>query len=245
MSSTTPAGRPSAHGLLKRLLPMRVYVFVREIFMALFTPTAHAAKRGYFRSALTRSVKGGKNSPTPWMTFPLVSYLESRSFTDRTVLEFGSGASTAWWALRAEHVTALETDPEWLSKIRSTAPANVDVVAAEAAPATQEDFDKEVRSIVGDSTFDVVVVDGGDRVKALNLAIDLVTPDGIIIVDDLDLFDAEPEWRAALDPWFDRGFERVDFMGMAIAAPFTRDARCTSLFFRPGSFLTTQRHRLG
>ena len=51
-------------------------------------------------------------------------------------------------------------------------------------------------------------------------------------------------WES-LDVWFDRGFERVDFMGMAIAAPFTRDARCTSLFFRPGSFLTTQRHRLG
>ena len=41
-----------------------------------------------------------------------------------------------------------------------------------------------------------------------------------------------------------RAFERIDFMGLAIAAPYTRDARCTSLFFRPGSFLTTQRRRL-
>ncbi len=245
MSSNTPTERPTAHGFLKRLLPVSVYVFVREVFMAVFTPTAHAAKRGYFRSAVTRSVTGGKNAPAPWMTFPLVSYLESRSFDGRKVLEFGSGASTPWWALRAEHVTALETDPDWLEKVRSSAPANVDVVAAKAAPATQQEFDDEVRSIVGDATFDVVVVDGGDRVKALHLAADLVTPDGVIIVDDLDLFDAEPEWRAALDVWFDRGFERVDFMGMAIAAPFTRDARCTSLFFRPGSFLTTQRHRLG
>ena len=80
MSSNTPAERPTAHGFLKRLLPVSVYVFVREVFMAVFTPTAHAAKRGYFRSAVTRSVTGGKNAPAPWMTFPLVSYLESRSF---------------------------------------------------------------------------------------------------------------------------------------------------------------------
>lgn len=244
MPSNTPAEKPRAHRLLKGILPTRLYLFVREVFMALFTPTAYAARRGYFRSALTRTVSGGKNAPTPWMTFPLVNYLESRSFTGRTVLEFGSGASTEWWALRAEHVTALETDPEWLSKVRSTAPANVDVVEVAASPATQADFDQEVRTVVGESTYDVVVVDGGDRVKALHLAVDLVAPEGVIIVDDLDLFDAAPEWITALDPWFDRGFERIDFMGLAIAAPYTRDARCTSLFFRPGSFLTTQRRRL-
>ena len=188
----------SVPGFLK-LLPTKLYVFVRTIFMALVTPTANAARRGYFRSALTRSIKATGRRADTVDDVPPISF-ESRSFAGRTVLEFGSGASTEWWAERADQAVALETDVGWLEKVRAGAPENVDVLEFAETHESQEAFDSHVHSLIGDRRFSVVVVDGGDRVKALHVAPELLEADGVLIVDDLDLL---------LDPQRESGTRRL------------------------------------
>lgn len=223
--------------VLRRLLPRRLYYVLRVLVMSTTTPSVYAARFGYFRSALRRTVTGREGQPVPWMTFPLVAFLETLPLADRSVLEFGSGASSAWWGERARCVVSLETDPAWLDRVRASVPSTVEVVEVVEHHADQDSFDAEVARVVGDRRFDVVVVDGGDRVKALHAAPGLLAPDGVIVVDDLDLYGEDPHWAAVLDEWRTRGLGRIDFYGLAIAAPFTRRNRCTSIFFPAGSFV--------
>lgn len=239
MTDQSTVSRPRlSPTLLRRILPRSLYTWIRSVFMTVFTPTAYAAQHGYYRSVLRREVVGGAGDPAPWLTFPLVSFLETKSFSGRSVLEFGSGQSSLWWSERAERVLALETDPEWTQRVRAAAPPNLTVADVELEHADEHSFIDEVERLVGRERFDVVVVDGGDRVKALLAAPRFVTQDGVVITDDLDLFRTDPDWVRALDALREAGFGSVDFYGLAVGAPFTRRQRCSTIFFRDGSFIT-------
>lgn len=224
--------------VLHKLLPTKLYLLIRSFVMTVTTPTVYAAQHGYYKSALSRSVVGSGGDAAPWLTFPLVTFLDTKSYAGRSVLEFGSGQSSLWWAKRADSIVALETDAEWTKRVRETAPANLDVKEVPLEFATAEDFAANVKEVVGDARHDVVVVDGGDRVKALLAAPDHVTDDGIIITDDLDLFRQDPDWVHATDALRAAGFGSIDFFGLAVGTPFTRKLRCSTLFFRDGSFIT-------
>lgn len=225
--------------IFRRALPLPVYQVLRRVVMNLFTPTVYAAQHGYYRSARRKAVVDSSGAAAPWMTFPLVSFLELKSFAGRSVLEFGSGHSSQWWGRRADKVLALETDPEWTKLVRADAPANVRVEEVPLDYGSQQDFAAGVHALVKDERFDVVVVDGGDRVKALYLAPGLLSDDGFLVVDDLDLFRSDPEWVPALEALRAAGFGCIDFYGLAVSVPFTRDQRCTSVFFRDGSFISS------
>ena len=55
-----------------------------------------------------QSVKDGEC--VPWITYPALSYLEKIDFTELSCVEFGSGASTFWFAARCQDFKSLEFD---------------------------------------------------------------------------------------------------------------------------------------
>ena len=55
----------------------------------------------------------------PWITFPSIDYLLERISPDMTVLEYGAGFSTIWWAERVAKVTSLERHATWAGKVQS------------------------------------------------------------------------------------------------------------------------------
>jgi hypothetical protein len=55
-----------------------------------------------------QSVKDGEC--VPWITYPALSYLEKLDFTEKSLVEFGSGASTFWFAARCQNFKSFEFD---------------------------------------------------------------------------------------------------------------------------------------
>lgn len=55
-----------------------------------------------------QSVKDGEC--VPWITYPALSYLEKLDFTEKRIVEFGSGASTFWFAARCQNFKSFEFD---------------------------------------------------------------------------------------------------------------------------------------
>jgi hypothetical protein len=55
-----------------------------------------------------QSVKDGES--VPWVTYPALSFLEKIDFTDLSCVEFGSGASTFWFAARCRDIKSFEFD---------------------------------------------------------------------------------------------------------------------------------------
>lgn len=122
--------------------------------------------------------KDGK--PIPWMNFPVVKFLEERLNDDLIVFEFGSGYSTYFYAKKVMAVTSVEYDEDWLHLIKSDMPENVNLIYKE------KDIDGDYCRVIGitNKQYDVVIIDGRDRVNCVKQSIPALSSKGIILLDD-------------------------------------------------------------
>ena len=164
--------------------------------------------------------------PLPWYTYPCIDFIKNRSYTDKSVLEFGAGQSTLWWAKRAKHVVSLEGDKGWYEKIASAMPQNVELhlVSMKSATACVSDVNK----VLGKNRcrYDVIVIDGLYRYEMTDIAKSLMTEDGMIICDNAEGFGFYEAFKNS-------GLNRVDFYGNV---PGVVLPHATSIFFKHASF---------
>ena len=97
-----------------------------------------------------------------------------------SLFEFGSGYSTLFYSKLVRTVISVEHDKVWFNLMESKIPDNVSLIYKE------KDIDGNYcRSITEfKQEFDVVVVDGRDRVNCAKQAIGKVSKIGVIILDD-------------------------------------------------------------
>ena len=158
----------------------------------------------------------------PWMVPAAVAYLGRAIRPDWTVLELGAGASTRWYAQRAARVTSIEHDPAWRDRVSAELSAEglrnceVRLVEAQRFP--------DVVAAEPDGAFDLVVVDGAERMACLAAAKEKVKDGGYLVLDDSDW----PEHDGA-----DRvlaGWEARRFVGVK---PFPLLAVETTVYRKP------------
>lgn len=217
---------------IKKWFPSWVANPVRGFATALLTPIVFSYRTGHFRSSLLAKAVQKNGNPLPWYTYPSIDFLKNRSYADRTVLEFGAGQSTMWWAARAMNVLALEGDRAWYEEIADALPKNVELHLVSMASSSA--CVSDVERILGNKTrrFDVIVIDGLYRHEMIDLAKALMKEDGMIICDNADGF-------GIYDAFRNSGLSRVDFYGYA---PGVLSPHATSIFFKPGSFLFSAEH---
>ena len=116
----------------------------------------------------------------PWMNYPIIALLNERLTNDLTLFEYGSGYSTIYYGNRVCSVDSIEYDQNWLDRMREHLPENANVQYIE------QDVDgKYCRAIHEyEQDFDVVVIDGRDRINCVKQAINKLTDRGVIILDD-------------------------------------------------------------
>ena len=166
--------------------------------------------------------------PLPWYTYPTIDFLKHRTYENKMILEFGGGQSTLWWAARAKHVVTMEGDRGWYETIKDTMPANVDLFHIEMdSPAGCVAGVEQALATVPLPKFDVVVIDGLYRYEMIEVACQRLAPEGVIICDNAEGYGFYEGFRS-------REFARVDFFGNA---PGVLLPHCTSVFFKPDSFL--------
>ncbi|MGB4924558.1 MAG: class I SAM-dependent methyltransferase [Candidatus Nitrotoga sp.] len=151
----------------------------------------------------------------PWYTYPTIEYLVSLDFSGSKILEFGSGASSIWWARRAESVLAVEHNKEWFATSARNIVANLKIILAESKS------DYLVAATGG--KFDVVIIDGIHRHRCAETVSDILAADGLVILDNSDW---HPETAKYLREKHD--FLQVDFHGFG---PINNYTWTTSLFF--------------
>lgn len=122
----------------------------------------------------------------PWLPFPLIDKLRERLTRLDAVFEYGGGGSTLFFADRVGKVVTVEHDENWYPILKD-ATAHLANVKLSFTPA-DAGFDGYVAAIdhEPDESFDVVVVDGRERVACFTRAIAKVKPGGLLILDDVD-----------------------------------------------------------
>jgi len=157
----------------------------------------------------------------PWLTYPLIEYLNGLDFSGKDVFEFGAGGSTLYWAQRARSVTSVEFDAGWYETLKPKLPANATLIH-ENNGHRYADAPREFAP----RRFDVVVVDGAERYRSARTAIDVVAADGMIILDNA-------EWYPnTSDMIVEAGFIEIRFSGFSPINAFT----ATSSLFVSRSF---------
>lgn len=181
---------------------------------------------GWLRSVWEQSCVDRAGRPVPWMTYAAVSFLEPRLRTDMSVFEYGSGSSTRWWASRVGRVISCEHDLEWYQKVSTELPANVTLVRINLDRSGA--YSRQVAAY--GPTFDVVVIDGRDRVNCARNSVGALSDAGVIVWDNSDRPDSSEGYAFLAE----RGFRRLDFSGMG---PLNSYAWCTSVFYRSANCL--------
>lgn len=170
------------------------------------------AKQGHVRSARARECVDAAGKPIPWYTYPALEYLRSLDWSDKTVFEYGAGNSTLFWCSVAKYVEAVESDRAWFDRIAAT--------RIRCALSYAADKQRYIEAIQG--PFDVIVVDGENRLQCARHARPFLKPGGLMILDNAD-------WHITTAQFLrDSGLLEVDFTGFG---PINGYAWTTSFFF--------------
>lgn len=127
-----------------------------------------------------------------WFTFAATRHLAARIQPGLTIFEWGSGASTIFFARRGCRVWAAESDPVWLGLIAQRLEPEQDVQLLSFDGAT-DSYVEAVRMGPCEG-FDLIVVDGRRRIDCLRRGIERLRPGGTLILDDSD----RAEYQSAL-----------------------------------------------
>ena len=181
---------------------------------------------GWFDSHRTFIAVGGDGRAIPWYTYPAIRFLESRVDKRMAVFEYGSGNSTTWWSTHAGRVVSCEHDVRWHAAVAERLPSHVEyhLIPLDNTGTYAAHISRHR------SEFDIVVLDGRDRVRCAAHVEPALTSSGVIVWDNSDRI----EYQEGYDNLATAGFKRLDFWGMG---PINTYEWCTSVFYRPGNCL--------
>lgn len=181
----------------------------------------HLTEIGWFESNERQIPVDCHGEPLPWYTYAAIHFLENRVRPQMRVFEYGSGNSTLWWSKRVTSVVSVEHDLTWFQKLREVLPANVEYTHCELAYGGQY---SSVSAEYG-RCFDIIVIDGRDRVNCAKNSLGVLTESGIVIWDNSD----RKSYSEGYDFLAKKGFSRLDFYGYG---PLSFVGSCTSIFYR-------------
>lgn len=181
---------------------------------------------GWFKAFETRSPVDGFGDPIPWVTYPFIDFIETRLNKQHTVFEFGSGNSTYFYAKHAGIVVSVEHDKEWYDKIVGRKPENSEMIFCELIRGG--DYCHMPQKL--EEKFDIIIVDGRDRVNCCRQAVDALSPNGVIVLDDSE----REYYQPGIEFLTQAGFKRLDFTGIS---PGLFYRKATSVFYKDDNCL--------
>jgi len=162
-----------------------------------------------------------EGSPLPWVTYSFIDFISDRLNKTMDIFEYGSGNSTLWYAKKTNTVTSVENDKQWFEKIKNNMPSNVQIHYEELVYGGN--YSKFSENI--EKKFDIVIVDGRDRVNSMINAINSIKNDGIIVLDDSE----RESYTNGIEFLIEKGFKKIDFWGIS---PGLFYKKCTTIFYK-------------
>lgn len=181
---------------------------------------------GWFRSFAEQESLDRDGRPLPYITYSAIEFLSPRIRPDMSIFEYGSGASTLWWAERARSVISCEHSAEWHRKMVARVPRNVTMIYCPLEYGGA--YCKAITEY--ENQFDIVSIDGRDRVNCAQNCLGALKPDGVVLWDNSNREVYEMGYRFLRE----RSFRKIEFVGMC---PIINDKSETSVFYRPRNCL--------
>lgn len=146
--------------MMYNLEKLKVYgdllIHIKEVKSCLYGEKAYLNLSGWRNSIYEKKVVDGKGKGLPWCTYSFIHFIEPRLKKDFKIFEYGSGASTEWYAQRCKEVISVENNEEWYlwSEKKLESLDNVNVLLRN----DQESYCKAIGE--KKQKYDIVIVDG-------------------------------------------------------------------------------------
>ncbi|HUR11966.1 MAG TPA: hypothetical protein VM012_11380 [Flavitalea sp.] len=159
-----------------------------------------------------------KNPKNPWLTQDAIKILASIIKPSDSILEFGSGRSTMWFAERAAHITSMESNPDWFKVVQQNLvsyQSQVKLILIEESPVWLKKYSEAIKQIAP-GTIDICLVDGGPRALSALASLRTLKSGGYMVIDNANWFfpthSKSPSsirtWEE-VDPLFKEFYEQV------------------------------------
>lgn len=179
---------------------------------------------GWFRSFKSGKSINSEGKPIPWFTYGAIELLRERLPKDIVVFEYGSGLGTKWWAENSLQVDVVEHDKRWYKMILNELPENVKIQHKKL----HDDYETAIAE--SGKNYDVIVIDGKNRIECTRKAIHCLSDKGIVIYDDTD----RPKSDGIIQFFNSKGFKHLPFVGFS---PIEFMKCETSFFYREDNLL--------
>jgi hypothetical protein len=182
-----------------------------------------ASRYGQFQTIREQRCLDSRGAPIPWYTYPAIEYLSHLDFSNRKILEYGSGSSTLWWASRCGELVSIENNSEWYERTHEIVRTQKQVsyrLETREETYVRQDYLKSAN---------VIVIDGVHRSKCADWTIESIHDDSrnanMLIFDNADWYpNSIRKLRESL------GWMQVDFHGFG---PINDYSWTTSVFINP------------
>lgn len=181
---------------------------------------------GWFRSFAEKQSVDSAGRPLPYITYSAIEFLARRIRPEMSVFEYGAGASTLWWADRVASVVSCEHNADWHQNMLARIPPNVTMIYRPLEYGGA--YSKAITQY--QNRFDIVSIDGRDRVNCARNCLDALRADGVVLWDNSD----RKAYEAGCQFLLDHAFRRIEFVGMC---PIVNDRSETSVFYRSANCL--------
>lgn len=181
---------------------------------------------GFLRTHQYLEPVDAQGNPIPWLNYSFIDFLEERLTKSLRLFEYGAGYSTLWFAQRVKEVHALEYDRKWETQFRAMLKhiPNVNLQFQELGP---EYLSAALEDEVG---YDLILVDGRERVACLEKSLSALRAGGVIVLDDSEREEYQEAFRWAREA----GYRWLTITGLK---PFSFGREQSTVFYQDGNCL--------
>ncbi|MAW96212.1 MAG: FkbM family methyltransferase [Leeuwenhoekiella sp.] len=202
---------------------LRKFFLTSSLLETFFLYRKFLKPKGWAYSRYLMSPVDGEKNPLPWLTYSSIYFLETKIKNKHfNVLEYGSGNSTIWFSRYAQSLVSIEHDKVWYSKLLDILKAKKNINYHLCSLDSGEYINKVLQY---DNQFDIILLDGRDRVNCAKNCLKALKEEGVIIWDNSD--------RQKYSDGFlfleGKGFRRIDFNGLG---PIGHKEWMTTIFYR-------------
>jgi precorrin-6B methylase 2 len=135
---------------------------------------------GWINSILENKPVQKDNHYIPWINYSFFTFIDSRISDDQNVFEYGAGYSSIYFSKTVKKLYSVEHDPTWIEKIKSQSRDNH--VIYNISEIENKQYAQSIKRPL--IKFDIVFVDGRDRVDCSIYSVSYLSDRGVLILDD-------------------------------------------------------------
>lgn len=176
---------------------------------------------GWIKSFNNQLPMDKDNHPLPWVTYGFIDFISNRLDKNMDIFEYGSGNSTLWYGEKVKSVTSVEHDKNWFEKIHKNMSNNINLNYQELV------YDGEYSRFANNlnKKFDIIIVDGRDRVNCIKHSLSSIKENGIIILDDSE----RGQYKEGMNFLLNNNFKKIDFWGISPGLFYKKN---TTIFYK-------------